>query len=122
VTAKPYIVKDPRGVVWYLGLTHEIVKTASLERAIERSTMTEREKRKARKQMGVGNPLGSALRLNLKVGWGREHSYSWVMHATSNGDHRAWISPARHKTGALADLDGLAAQIKLGEEPRPSHP
>jgi hypothetical protein len=54
-------------------------------------------------------------------GWGAAHSGSFVMHAASHGDHRAWLSVARSKKDALSDLDQLAGQIKLGEEPDPSH-
>jgi hypothetical protein len=118
------VINDPRGVVWHLGITNEIVQTTSLLRAIERSDMTEREKRKRLKRLGVSfyGFRGLFESYNWRVGWSREHSYAWVMHAVSTGEHKAWISPALSKEGAGADLDRLAAQIKLGEEPRPSHP
>jgi hypothetical protein len=85
--------------------------------------MSDREKKKRRSKFGISEvpPPGWLEHFRWRVGWGRDHSFGWVMHAVTHGDHRAWLSPATSKDAALADLDELGAQIRLGEEPRPSH-
>ena len=122
---QPLTIKDPRGVVWKMALTREIVRTENLERAVERSGMTDHQKRKRRRGLGIKElPFAPGLfeGYRWRVGWGRDHSFAWIVHAVSQGEHRAWLSPALSRKAALADLDQIAAQIQLGEEPAPSHP
>jgi hypothetical protein len=122
---KTITVKDPRGVVWLLYRTGEIVSTEALDRAVTQSAMSEKDKKKRRARFGVSGSVpfpGWQFFENYRwrVGkWNREHSPSTVIHAVSKGEHRAWISPAWGHRQAQADLEELAAQIKLGEEPRP---
>jgi hypothetical protein len=119
---KPISVKDPRGVEWHLMLTHEVVTTQSLERAVERSGMSEKDKKKRRAHFGIPEQFGLPFRnYRWRFGWGRAHSGAWVMHAVTRGEHRAWLSPQGSRHAALADLDELAAQIRLGEEPQATH-
>lgn len=114
---KPLAVRDPRGVTWYLRLSSEIVAIDRLDRALDRSGMTDREKRRRRRSYGVKVP-----RALIMDEWARSHARTFVMHAESDGERRAWISPAGSRRAARADLLELAAQIRLGEEPAPSHP
>jgi hypothetical protein len=122
---KTVTVKDPRGIVWHVYRTGELVRTEALERAVAQSGMSEKDKAKRRASYGVqgsfpfpGWEFFQGYR--WRVGkWNREHSPSTVIHAVSKGEHRAWISPARTTRQARADVEEIAAQIKLGEEPRP---
>ncbi len=122
---KALTVNNPRGIVWHVYRTREIVRTEALERALAQSRMSEKEKRKRRATFGIqgsfpfpGWQFFGHYRWRMGK-WNREHSWSTVIHAVSGDEHRAWISPARTRAQAQSDLDELAAQIKLGEEPRP---
>lgn len=114
-------VKDPKGVMWHMYVTHDGVLTATLDRAIERSRLTDAEKRKRRRYLGIpffnGRLAGLFDGFQWRVGWGREHSFSWIVHAESKGAHHAWVSPALSRKDALRDLEELATQIRLGVEP-----
>jgi hypothetical protein len=110
---KPITVTDPRGVAWNVYLGGAPVHTDALERAVERSNLSEEDKRKRRRRYGVRMP--TILR-GVSRKW-PEISSSFVMHAISKNEHRAWISPALTRRQARADLDELAAQIKVGQEP-----
>jgi hypothetical protein len=122
---KTITVKDPCGIVWHVYRTGEIVHTADLERAVAQSSMSERDKKKRRAAYGVQGSFpfpGWEFFQNYRwrVGkWNREHSPSSVIHGVSKGEHRAWISPALTRRQAQGDVEEIAAQIKLGEEPRP---
>jgi hypothetical protein len=113
-----------------LSLRWEIVDTAALKRAIARLGHPPRKPRfweRGRDRFGMKSTGGFGIGFLINAvrpatQWEREHSSAWVIVATSveaPRTERAWISPAAREADAIHDLDDLAAQIKLGEEPDP---
>jgi hypothetical protein len=119
-------VKDPNGATWRLTLEWMMVSTAGLKRAIERSGKTYRKPRfwQRGREFGVKPSPGPGIfyltKFRPPTRWEREHSYAWVVVASTNGptpQRRAWISPAMRRVDAQLDLDELASRIQRGEEP-----
>src|SRR5690242_4400541 len=86
-------IKDPRGVSWRLTLEWAMVNTASLQRAIDRSGKTFRKPRFWERgrtgKFGVKPEAGLGLfalrALRPATRWEREHSYAWIVVASTNG-------------------------------------
>jgi hypothetical protein len=105
-----------------------MVSTAGLQRAIERSDKTYRKPRfwergrtdefSVKPKPGTG--IFSLTTLRPATRWEREHSYAWIVVASTNGpppQKRAWISPAMRHADARLDLSELADRIQRGDDP-----